>query len=171
MVTRMLVSIIYDFISYDLGYYIDFVQRKFQLLQLRYATLQEECKQENNDLNELKISEEKTMHKKIDKKRTELTEKFQEWLFDREQIAQLKSRIQKKRSTSTDKLVFDSAQLVFENDPEYTQLMESNLSSQDKIECKTAIEQYRNEMMSKYRDFYTKKLQFYQNKIQQMQQQ
>eukprot|EP01083_Nonionella_stella_P122931 370100_1 len=84
--------------------YIDFVKRKYELLQLRYATLEAEYKDNNPQQIETKIQEELNMKDKINKKRSELTDKFAEWLSDREQIAQLKSRIEKKRSTSNDKL-------------------------------------------------------------------
>eukprot|EP01083_Nonionella_stella_P071707 192760_1 len=144
--------------------YIDFVKRKYELLQLRFTTLEAEYKDNNSQQMETKRQEENGIKEKINNKRIELTAKFGEWLSDREQIALLKQRIEKKRSNSMDKLPAFDLQLEFENDPQFTQLMESQLSDTDKRECKLAIHSYRKDMMNQYKNFYVKTIQTYKDK-------
>merc|ERR1712176_315077 len=146
--------------------YIDFVKRKHELLKLKYTTLEAEYKDNNSEQIEIKTQEENNIKEKINKKRVELTDKWEEWLSDREQIAQLKSRIEKKRSTSTDKLPTFDTQLEFENDPQFQSLMDSQLSDNDKKECKQKIETFRKRMMNDYRQFYLETIQKYKDKEQ-----
>eukprot|EP01084_Bolivina_argentea_P000702 1290_1 len=121
--------------------YIDFIQRKHKLLQLRYVTLE----------SEIKMQEEMDMKNKINEKRNELIETFSEWLDDREQIAQLKSKIS--NNSIINKLPIFDKQLNFESDSRFVALMKSKLNDNDKQKCKIEIQNYRNQMMNNYKQF------------------
>merc|ERR1711920_1013551 len=134
--------------------YIAFVKRKYELLQLRFT---------DDDSQQLEIQkqEEEGIKIKINAKRKELSNKFEEWLSDRVQIELLKSRIEKKRTHSLE----IETQIDFEKDVQFRSLMESNLDDLYKQECRAKIEQYRANMIDAYKQFYSDTIQSYRDKM------
>ena len=132
--------------------FFDFVKRKYEIIQLRYASTEE---QKDNGVQRQEMA---SLIENLDKKRSDLTEKWSEWLTDRLQIAMLKHKIMRKqRSGSRDEVqnMLDQ-QLMFEKDPQYLSIMQSQLTEEEKYEFTQRFDVFRNRMMADYRDFFEK---------------
>merc|ERR1719229_863975 len=106
----------------------------------------------------------RTMNKRIELKRREVTNKWKEVVGDQEEILQLKQQLMDKQ------LVQFKQQVHFESQPEFLEIMKSQkISSSEKEEFKMSLKSYRDQMIDGYKKFRDGHYHFYNQKLSELQ--